>query len=106
MLLHNPVESPKMSSFGAAVSPGKENFVIIKPERTRANWKIEATKINKRHCFFLNERSLRFYRTYTKHNCAMECEANYTLAKCGCVEYFMPSTLKSTLFDSNYTLGC
>ncbi|XP_065341967.1 pickpocket protein 28-like [Cloeon dipterum] len=99
MLLHNPVESPKMSSFGAAISPGKENFVVIRPELTRSTGKIEPTKVNKRHCFFLHERSLRFYRTYTKHNCAMECEANYTLAKCGCVEYFMPKDKNTRICD-------
>ncbi|KAF4521689.1 hypothetical protein B566_EDAN017176 [Ephemera danica] len=91
MLLHNPVESPKMSSFGLAVSPGKENFVVIKPEVTRSSSSIRDVPINKRHCFFLHERQLRFYRSYTKHNCALECEANYTLSRCGCVQYFMPS---------------
>jgi hypothetical protein len=37
-----------------------------------------------------NERSLKYYKIYTQRNCEIECLANYTLNKCGCVSFYMP----------------
>lgn len=31
------------------------------------------------------------FRTYTERNCKLECQANHTQQKCGCVPYFLPS---------------
>lgn len=44
-----------------------------------------------RQCFFDSERKLRFYRQYTQLNCESECLANYTLDKCACAHFAMPS---------------
>lgn len=45
---------------------------------------------NRRQCFFNSERRLQFFKIYTKNNCEIECLANFTLAKCGCVKFSMP----------------
>lgn len=43
-----------------------------------------------RQCYFNGERYLRFFQVYTQQNCELECLANYTMAKCGCVKFSMP----------------
>lgn len=45
---------------------------------------------DRRQCYFNGERYLRLFRMYTQHNCELECLANYTMAKCGCVKFSMP----------------
>ena len=89
--LHNPIETPKVAEFGHFLSPGKEYRVIIKPTVTKASTAIKGIPIKKRQCVFSNETYLKYYRTYTQRNCALECEANYTLEMCHCVPYYLPS---------------
>ncbi|KAK7874503.1 hypothetical protein R5R35_001587 [Gryllus longicercus] len=42
-----------------------------------------------RRCIFPEERALAFFAHYTQSNCERECLANFTLAWCGCVPFFM-----------------
>ncbi|XP_059487052.1 pickpocket protein 28-like [Neocloeon triangulifer] len=90
MLLHSPVETPKLSSFGFSIRPATENYITVQPQVRRSTKPVAKIPLRKRHCYFAFERRLRFYRTYTKHNCIQECESNFTLSICGCVLYFMP----------------
>jgi len=89
--LHSPVETPKLQSFGFAIKPGSENFISIHPKVRKANPLVVDVPLDKRNCYFASERYLRFYRTYTQHNCVQECEANYTVSICGCVLFYMAS---------------
>ncbi|XP_034254856.1 pickpocket protein 28-like [Thrips palmi] len=90
MLLHNPVETPKIAAFGALVEPGTENRVAITPVISHTASSLLAVTVAKRQCLFQHERRLYFYRTYTQRNCILECEANFTLSHCKCVAYYMP----------------
>lgn len=91
MLLHNPVETPKIAEFAFTVTPGEETRVIIAPRILSASKSIISVPLKKRKCFFTSERKLRYYRTYTQKNCILECEANFTQKICHCVQYYMPS---------------
>lgn len=97
MLLHSPVESPQMREYGFTLSPGKETRVIITPHITDADDSIQKIAPKIRQCYFLNEKRLRYYRTYTQRNCKLECEANFTLLECHCMRYYMPGK-KNLLF--------
>ncbi|KAK3913180.1 Pickpocket protein 28 [Frankliniella fusca] len=90
VLLHNPVETPKITAFGFLVEPGTENRVAITPIIGRTSPKLKSVSVEKRQCLFQHERNLQFYRTYTQRNCILECEANFTLSHCKCVAYYMP----------------
>ncbi|CAH0772730.1 unnamed protein product [Bemisia tabaci] len=90
IVLHNPVETPKIATFGTFISPGEQTQYVIQPIINIATQSIEGVAEDKRQCVFSNERRLRFYRTYTQHNCILECEANFTLSFCECVMYYMP----------------
>ncbi|KAF5271322.1 hypothetical protein FQA39_LY08120 [Lamprigera yunnana] len=93
MLLHNPLETPKMADFALLLAAGLEARVIVRPKIYDATQSIRSINIQKRICYFTNERDLQFYRTYTELNCKLECQANYTLSLCGCVPFYLPSTL-------------
>ncbi|KAI4503005.1 hypothetical protein M0802_002049 [Mischocyttarus mexicanus] len=97
MLLHSPVETPKIADFGFAVSPGKEVRVIVSPRISTASKNILTIPRRKRKCFFTTERNLRYYRTYTQRNCILECEANFTQKMCNCVQYYMPKSSNTTI---------
>lgn len=92
-MLHSPVETPKISSFGSFVSPGRETSVEIHPTLGMATPTLANIVKEKRQCVYSAEKQLRFYKTYTQSNCIMECEANFTLMFCQCVMYYMPSKL-------------
>jgi acid-sensing ion channel, other len=43
-----------------------------------------------RKCYFDDEKPLKFFKTYSKLNCELECETLKLFKKCGCVEHSMP----------------
>eukprot|EP00102_Acyrthosiphon_pisum_P019219 XP_016656429.1 PREDICTED: pickpocket protein 28-like [Acyrthosiphon pisum] len=90
VMLHSPVETPKISSFGSLVSPGRETSVEIHPTVGMATPTLAEIEKEKRQCVYSAEKQLRFYKTYTQRNCILECEANFTLTFCQCVMYYMP----------------
>lgn len=90
MLLHSPVEMPQIADFAFTLSPGKETRVIITPHITDADISIIKIPVKVRRCYFLQEKKLRYYRIYTQRNCVLECEANFTLKYCQCMEFYMP----------------
>lgn len=90
-MLHSPVETPKISSFGSYIPPARETLVEIHPSMGMATPTLASILKEKRQCVYSAEKRLRFYTTYTQRNCMMECEANFTLSFCQCVMYYMPS---------------
>ncbi|GJQ80853.1 hypothetical protein Trydic_g14114 [Trypoxylus dichotomus] len=90
VLLSNPIETPKMADFGFFMRPGVEARIVIKPNKVDSTDTLKHIDIEKRQCFFPEERFLQFYRTYTEKNCKLECQANRTLKSCNCVPYFLP----------------
>ncbi|KAJ1524950.1 hypothetical protein ONE63_009806 [Megalurothrips usitatus] len=90
VLLHNPVETPKIAAFGMLIEPGTENRVAITPVISHTASSLRDVSVAKRQCLFQRERYLNFYRTYTQRNCILECEANFTNQHCKCVAHYMP----------------
>lgn len=90
VLLHSPIEIPRIASFGFFVAPGRETKVVITPKITEASESIRKIPIEKRQCIFENEANLSYYNIYTKKNCEMECISKITEDTCGCTLYYMP----------------
>ncbi|XP_063988338.1 pickpocket protein 28-like isoform X2 [Diachasmimorpha longicaudata] len=97
LLLHSPIETPKIADFSLAISPGVETNVIITPRISSASWSILSLPRKKRKCYFTTERKLKYYRTYTERNCLLECEANFTQSQCHCVQYYMPKSANTPI---------
>ncbi|XP_048521694.1 pickpocket protein 28-like [Dendroctonus ponderosae] len=90
VILANPIETPKMADFGFLISPGFETRVTIEPSVREATETLRDVAVQKRQCYFSNERPLQYYRFYSQRNCLLECQSNYTLNLCECVPYYLP----------------
>lgn len=94
---HPPNEGPQILKRYYLVSPGKTALFTISPKVILSVPNIRSYTSNVRKCYFGSERKLRFFKSYTQHNCEIECLANYTLAECGCVKFSMPRKINHWL---------
>ncbi|XP_063915457.1 pickpocket protein 28-like [Zophobas morio] len=90
VLLHHPAEVPDTKIQYFRVPLNTETAVAIKPDVSTTSPGLKNYDPHQRQCFFAQGRQLKFYQDYTQQNCQMECVANYTHAKCGCVAFHMP----------------
>uniref|UniRef100_T1GNS8 Pickpocket protein 28 n=1 Tax=Megaselia scalaris TaxID=36166 RepID=T1GNS8_MEGSC len=90
VLVHNPVEKPKIDNFGLLVTKGRETRISIKPSIQSASPSIRSIARNKRHCLFSDEGNLTYYRTYSRKNCELECESKFIYDYCKCILYYLP----------------
>lgn len=65
--------------------------IAIKPKVTTTSKGLRNYDPKQRGCFFNSERKLRYFKTYTKYNCGIECLTNLTIEICGCTALYMPS---------------
>lgn len=84
VLLHSPIETPKIAHYGFFVSPGLETKVVISPKISQASEMIRKVPVEQRQCMFANEANLSYYNIYSKENCEMECSSKMTEEECGC----------------------
>lgn len=94
IVFHPPNELPQVDKEFSYVSLGKAVIFTIKPDQIKPQETIDTYCPDQRNCFFDRERELKFFREYTRYNCELECLSNFTLAKCGCVKFSMPRTVK------------
>lgn len=95
IVLSTPGQTIKMFRESIQI-PFSENAVVsVKPTSTHTSKKLYHLEPEKRECFFDDERYLRFFKFYAKHNCEVECLTNFTLRECGCVKFSMPSKYNS-----------
>lgn len=74
-------------------------IISIKPKSIITSRGLRRYNPMPRDCFFRNEPKLQFFKTYTKDNCQMECLANLTMKKCGCVRFNMPSMYRYNYYN-------
>lgn len=92
--LHFPGEWPRIKQQFIEVPLNKKASITVKPQVIYTSKSLKSYKPGARQCFYQNERSLKFFKIYTKANCEFECIVNFTLNVCGCVAFYMPSELK------------
>ncbi|KAI8046473.1 pickpocket protein 28 [Drosophila gunungcola] len=93
VLLHAPDDVPQVSKQFVRIPMGKEVLIAVKPSMITMSSGIAEYHPIRRQCFLSHERSLRFFKVYTESNCQLECLANFTLTKCGCVKFSMPRNM-------------
>lgn len=89
-ILHSPDEMPRTSNF-FRIPMGKDVKVLIKPQMITTSEKLRNFNPKRRQCVYDSERKLRYFKTYTQNHCDMECAANFTYWRCGCVKFSLPS---------------
>ena len=65
----------------------------ITPTYADATPTIRSIDTEIRHCLFSDEANLTYFRSYSRKNCELECEANILVEVCGCVLYYLPRVL-------------
>ena len=51
---------------------------------------------SKRNCYYENEKELDFFPVYSEPNCALECAWKHARETCGCVPWFLKTTVFGT----------
>lgn len=67
-------------------------FFSVQPNLIETSLTLRDYAPSVRQCYFTMERKLRFFHSYTRQNCELECLSNFTLNECGCVTHAVPST--------------
>jgi len=88
--LHTPNEVQNWKEFSIAGSKNQDKTILLTAESSKASESLRHYTPEQRQCFFQGERPLKFFKSYTKTNCELECFTNSTLKKCDCVKFSMP----------------
>jgi acid-sensing ion channel, other len=97
--LHLPNEIPHISKHYYLV-PYKQSVKITTiPKIIVTAPELRHFSLEKRQCFFSDERYLRFFKYYTQSNCEFECVVNLTVSVCGCLRFDMPSELEISVSE-------
>ncbi|XP_055846251.1 pickpocket protein 28-like [Episyrphus balteatus] len=88
--LHTPGEEPQVSKKFVDIPFDQTVLLAVKPRLVTTSDGLRHYQPERRQCYYQNERYLRYFKVYNQVNCQLECLANQTLAKCGCVKFSMP----------------
>ncbi|XP_062557738.1 pickpocket protein 28-like [Armigeres subalbatus] len=99
--VHSPDEVARMKDSFFRIESLSVVTLTITPTVYKASPILRKYSPEKRNCYFSNERHLKFFRIYNKVNCETECNANYTLALCGCVKFSMPRSPGTKICDAS-----
>jgi acid-sensing ion channel, other len=99
--LHLPNEAPQISKHFVMMPHFYSTEISIIPKVINTAPELRDFPVEKRQCYFSDERYLRFFKHYTQNNCEIECLENLTLSRCGCLRFHMPGEL-SSLINTNH----
>lgn len=90
MILHMPNEMPTKYHEYTYLGLHSNHIISLTASSIAYDQAFHGYSSSNRDCYFQNEKELKFFKTYTKPHCIIECMANYTLKSCGCVKFSMP----------------
>ncbi|CAG9863465.1 unnamed protein product [Phyllotreta striolata] len=105
VVLHQAIRYPIVQIHHFRVPIRKAVIVAISPTQMENSEEVNDYSLDKRDCFLQGEKMLKFFKNYTQNNCELECVANLTLSKCGCVAFYMPRE-NSTKICGNQRMDC
>lgn len=108
IIFHAPNEIPTMSHKVHLAPYGNPANFGLTVKSFRSDPGMRNVPIEWRKCYFDGEKQLKFFNSYTKFHCEVECQANATLALCNCVNFWMPrnsSTKICNWLKTNCSIG-
>uniref|UniRef100_A0A1I8MHV5 Uncharacterized protein n=1 Tax=Musca domestica TaxID=7370 RepID=A0A1I8MHV5_MUSDO len=90
MMLHNPVDFPFIRESGLPITTGKQTVVRITTNINEPSPTLRQVAPKDRQCYYSNEKTLRYFKFYTRQNCVSECDAELVYSICGCLPYYLP----------------
>lgn len=104
--LHMPDEKVDIYKNSIYMPSEQHGSISIKPRVTVTSEGLRSYSPQVRGCYFRSERQLRFFKSYSLQKCEIECLANFTRNKCGCVRFDMPSISMLIFFFENRIKDC
>jgi acid-sensing ion channel, other len=90
LYFHTPGDIPNKRKHPLVMPINYLAQIRISPNMIKTSKELKKYRPEKRQCFFEKERYLKYFESYTQNNCELECIANITLKKCGCVKHAIP----------------
>ena len=97
--LYLPGDYPGMNGKYLFVPINHDVSAAMNVQVTRTEENLKTYEPKQRKCYLSHERPLKFFRTYSRNYCGLECYANYTLRACGCVHFWMPHDNSTNICD-------
>lgn len=91
MILHAPDEMPQSSKYFLRLPVEHHISVALKPHVTTTTHGLLEYRVEHRQCLAEDEKSLRFFQTYSQRNCELECAANFSMKEFNCTKFGIPS---------------
>lgn len=99
IIFHMPNEIPTKFHDYIYSSMGTQFLISMTAKHFLTDSTLQKYKPEIRGCFYENERKLKFFKSYTKAHCDIECLTNHTLRACGCVKFSMPRSSDTKVCD-------
>jgi acid-sensing ion channel, other len=103
LVVHLPCEIPQFDKQYYRFPLEKSATMIIRPTLTDTESDLKNYDIEERHCYFEDEKKLKFFKIYTRSNCELECLAEFTRKACDCVHFSMPRWRGDKVCDDTQT---
>ena len=72
---------PTTTRKSVLIRPGHENIVAINAVDVKADKDIQFINIEKRNCYFPDDKNMSFHKQYSQANCILECQIDFALSK-------------------------
>jgi amiloride-sensitive sodium channel len=89
-IFHMPNEMPTPFHDYQFVPVRNIKNVFITGKSYKMDKRLQKFPPDTRGCYFEGEKTLKYFKSYTKAHCDYECMTNYTFKHCGCVKFSMP----------------
>ncbi|XP_026820288.1 pickpocket protein 28-like [Rhopalosiphum maidis] len=89
---HSPSDVPDYSHSSLKLSKNSHSYVQIITQLSLTDDGLKSWTPQKRGCYYLNEKWLKYNTKYSYINCYVECQVNYTKSLCGCTPIFRMSS--------------
>ena len=91
-------EFPLLSQFGVGLQPGYEHFLSVTSSVVSSHG-IQALAPEDRNCYFSDEGSLQYYKSYTFSNCTFECSIKAAQSQLSCSLWYLPHPTGMVICD-------
>ncbi|KAG5674934.1 hypothetical protein PVAND_004878 [Polypedilum vanderplanki] len=99
IIFHMPNEIPTKFHDYFFSSVGSQFFISMEASFYSHDNSLRDTSPEMRQCYFDGERKLKFFKSYTKAHCDLECLTNFTMKVCNCVKFSMPRMNNTPVCD-------
>ena len=72
---------PTTTRKSVLIRPGHENIVAINAVDVKADKDIQFINVEKRNCYFPDDKNMSFHKQYSQANCILECQIDFALSQ-------------------------